>query len=82
MLESKTKTQFNLPENKYSQDNEEIYCSVEELKTRNIRKPCVTAQPIRGALKELAFNKVFILYNNKIIYVYERSYMKYECNIA
>lgn len=62
MLESKTKMQFSPPENKYSQDSEEIYCSVEDLKTRNTRNPCVTAQPIRGALKELSFNKVFHLY--------------------
>lgn len=63
MLESKTKTQFNPPDNKYSHANEEIYCSVEDLKTRNTRNPCATAQPaIRGALKELSFNKVFHLY--------------------
>lgn len=65
MLESKTKTQFNPPENKYSHESEEIYCSVEDLNTRNTRKPCVTAQPMRGALKELSFNKVpisFLLY--------------------
>lgn len=73
MLENKTKTQFNPPDNKYSHDNEEIYCSVEDLKNKNTRNPCVTTQPImRGALKELSFNKVFILYNNKIIYVFKR----------
>lgn len=62
MLENKTKAQLNPPENKYSSDSEVIYCSVEDLKTRNTRKPCVTAQPIRGALKELSFNKVFNLF--------------------
>lgn len=73
MLENKTKTQFIPPENKYSHDNEEIYCSVEDLKTKNTRNSCVTAQPMmRGALKELSFNKVFIPNNNKIIYVYKR----------
>lgn len=78
MLESKTIQQFNPPENKYSQDSEVIYCSVEDLKTKNTRKPCVTSPPaIRGALKELSFNKVFhlclptILPNNKITIVYE-----------
>lgn len=69
MLESKTMTQFNPPENKHSHDSEEIYCSVEDLKIIKTRKPCVTAQPIRGALKELSFNKVFYLHytscNNK-----------------
>jgi len=58
MLESKTKTQFIPPEKSYSHASEEIYCSVEDLKTKNTRKPCVTTQPIRGALKELSFNKV------------------------
>lgn len=69
MLESKTtKTQFNPTENnKYSHDSEEIYCSVEDLKTKNTKKPCVTEQPIRGALKELTFNKVFNLHY--IIYI-------------
>lgn len=62
MLESKNKTPFNPPEKQISQDHEEIYCSVEDLKTRSTRKPCVTTQPIRGALKELSFNKVFHLY--------------------
>lgn len=62
MLESKTKAPFNPPENKYSHDNDEIYCSVEDLKTRSTRNPCVATQPIRGALKELSFNKVFNLY--------------------
>lgn len=62
MLENKTKPQFNPPENKYSNESEEIYCSVEDLKTRNTKKPCSTVQPIRGALKELSFNKVFHLY--------------------
>lgn len=61
MLENKTKTQFNPPENKYSQESEEIYCSVEDLKTRNTKKPCSTAHPTRGALKELSINKVFHL---------------------
>ncbi|VVC31629.1 Hypothetical protein CINCED_3A016893 [Cinara cedri] len=59
MLESKTKQQFHPPENKYSHDSEVIYCSVEDLKTKNTRKSCATATPaIRGALKELSFNKV------------------------
>ncbi|XP_060851882.1 SH2 domain-containing protein 4A-like [Rhopalosiphum padi] len=59
MLESKAKTQFNPPETKYAHATEEIYCSVEDLNTRNARKPsCVAPQPIRGALKELSFNKV------------------------
>jgi hypothetical protein len=62
MLESKAKTQFNPPETKYAHATEEIYCSVEDLNTRNARKPsCVAPQPIRGALKELSFNKVFSL---------------------
>lgn len=41
-------------------DIEEIYCSVEDLKTRTAtRNTCVTTQqPIRGPLKELSFNKV------------------------
>lgn len=60
MLESKAKTQFNPPENKYSHASEEIYCSVEDLNTRNAKKPSpVATQPVRGALKELSFNKVF-----------------------
>lgn len=63
MLENKTKTQLNSPENKHSPDSEVIYCSVEDLKTRITNKPCVTTQPIRGALKELSFNKVFNLYS-------------------
>lgn len=72
MLESKTKTQFNPPENRYVHESEEIYCSVEDLKTKNTKKPCVAEQPIRGALKELTFNKVFNLHyilrnNNKKI---------------
>lgn len=58
MLENKAKTQFNPPENKYSHATEEIYCSVEDLNARNARKPCVATQPMRGALKELSFNKV------------------------
>jgi len=61
MLENKAKTQFNPPETKYSHATEEIYCSVEDLNSRNARKPCVATQPIRGALKELSFNKVFNL---------------------
>lgn len=61
MLENKAKTQFNPPETKYSHATEEIYCSVEDLNARNARKPCVATQPIRGALKELSFNKVFSL---------------------
>jgi len=62
MLENKAKTQFNPPEKKYSHATEEIYCSVEDLNARNARKPCVATQPMRGALKELSFNKVFSLY--------------------
>jgi len=75
MLENKTKTaQFNSPESEHPNDGggggEEIYCSVEDLKTRNAaaaaaaaatphRNPCVAmAQPVRGALKELSYNKV------------------------
>lgn len=67
MLESKTMTQFNPTESKYSHDSEEIYCSVEDLKAKNTRKPCVTTQPTRGALKELSFNKVFYFYCTSLI---------------
>jgi hypothetical protein len=62
MLESKNKTPFNPQEKKILPGNEEIYCSVEDLKTRSTRKPCVTTQPMRGVLKELSFNKVFHFY--------------------
>ncbi|XP_050523963.1 SH2 domain-containing protein 4A-like isoform X2 [Daktulosphaira vitifoliae] len=57
MLENKTKAQYSTQEVVHH-DIEEIYCSVEDLKTCTARNSCVTAQPIRGALKELSFNKV------------------------
>jgi len=65
MLENKTKTPpFDRPENKaLANDREEIYCSVEDLKTRSTRNPrAATASPTRGALKELSFNKVIRLH--------------------
>ncbi|XP_050424443.1 SH2 domain-containing protein 4A-like [Adelges cooleyi] len=58
MLENKTKVQYSAQEKMHSHESEDIYCSVEDLKTRTTRDPCVTTQPIRGALKELSFNKV------------------------
>lgn len=81
MLENKTKPPFNPPENKYSHASEEIYCSVEDLKTRNTKKPCSTdAQPaIRGALKELSFNKVFHLcFNVQFIEIKQSHTSEYE----